>query len=145
MSGGRPPKGSDLVDRFDGSAEAKERLKAIIDAMTGASTVAEVCARLGVGESRFYQIRDEMLTGALASLEPRMPGRPPRVESEEAGLLAQMDKRIRRLELELEAAHVRTELALTMPELMRVPGKKNPRAKKAKQRLEVKRPPRKDG
>lgn len=145
MSGGRPPKGSELVDRFDGSAEAKERLKAVIDAMTGASTVAEACARLGVGESRFHQIRDEALAGALSSLEPRMPGRPRKEEPEEAGQLAQMEKRIRRLELELEAAHVRTELALTMPELMRVPDKKNSRAKKTGKRPGASRPTRKDG
>ena len=130
------------MDRFEGSAEAKERLKAIIEAMTGASTVAEACVRLGVGESRFFQLRDEMLAGALSSLEPKMPGRPARQESEEAELLAQMDKRLRRLELELEAAHVRTELALTMPHLMHVPGKKK---KKARKRVQMNRRPRRDG
>lgn len=139
MSGGRPPKGSELVERFEGSAEAKERLKAIIDAMTGAATVAEVCARLGVGESRFYQIRDEMLEGALASLEPGMAGRPRKEEPEEEKRLAEMTRRIKRLELELEAAHVRTELALTMPEVLCLPGKKTATAKARKKRRSKRR------
>jgi transposase-like protein len=139
MSGGRPPKGSELVERFEGSAEAKERLKAIIDAMTGATTVAEACARLGVGESRFYQIRDEMLAGALASLEPGMAGRPRKEEPEEEKRLAEMTRRIKRLELELEAAHVRTELALTMPEVLCLPGKKTAAAKARKKRRSKRR------
>lgn len=139
MSGGRPPKGSELVERFEGSAEAKGRLKAIIDAMTGATTVAEACARLGVGESRFYQIRDEMLEGALASLEPGMAGRPRKEEPEEEKRLAEMTRRIKRLELELEAAHVRTELALTMPEVLCLPGKKTAAAKARKKRRSKRR------
>jgi transposase-like protein len=139
MSGGRPPKGSELVDRFDGSAEAKERLRAIIDAMTGAATVTEACERLGVGESRFYQIRDEMLAGALASLEPGMAGRPRKEEPAEAAQLTEMARRIQRLELELEAAHVRTELALTMPEVLCLPGKKTAAAKARKRRRSKRR------
>ena len=107
--------------------------------MTGATTVAEACARLGVGESRFYQIRDEMLAGALASLEPGMAGRPRKEEPEEEKRLAEMTRRIKRLELELEAAHVRTELALTMPEVLCLPGKKTAAAKARKRRRSKRR------
>jgi hypothetical protein len=77
--------------------------------------VSEACARLGICEQRFHQIREEALTAAVAGLEPQPAGRRPLVtaptEAERQALAAQVE----RLEVELRAAQTRAEIAVTLP------------------------------
>jgi hypothetical protein len=77
MPGGRPPKGPDLVDRLDGSDEAKHRLKIVLETIQGKRSVREAIEILGISETRFHAIREKALAGAVASLEPGVRGRPP--------------------------------------------------------------------
>jgi transposase len=122
---GRPPKGSALVEKFMGSDEGKERLKTIVATLTGELSVEEACEHLGVGETRFHQMRDEVLESGLAALEPKAVGRPREEESEEARRVRELEAKVDRLKLELHAADVRTMIALTMPHLLKdVGGKK---------------------
>lgn len=114
---GRPPKGSALVEKFTGSEEAKERLKTIVATLTGELTMEEACGHLGVGETRFLQMRDEVLQSGLAAVEPRVAGRPPRETSAEERRIWELQARVDRLEAELEAAHLRAKFMLKMPEL----------------------------
>ena len=119
MRQGRPSKGSEHVEKLTGSDEAKDRLKAIVATFTGEMTVAEACAHLGVSEARFHQLRDEVLASALRNLEPKPSGRPTQEESEDAARVKELEARVKRLELEVDAGDVRTMIALTMPHLLR--------------------------
>jgi hypothetical protein len=77
MPAGRPPKGPDLVDRLNGSEEAKKRVKTVLQTISGTLPVKEACEILGVSESRFHQIREEILSNAVSTQEPLPKGRPP--------------------------------------------------------------------
>ena len=54
---GRTPAGPEYVDRLAGSEAAKERLKVVLETLAGACRVSAACARLGVCEQRFHQLR----------------------------------------------------------------------------------------
>jgi transposase-like protein len=124
MRQGRPPKGMRHVDRLEGPDELKWRLRVILETLTGVIGVQQACEELGVGASRLHELRREALVGALGALMPKPSGRPAAREpasTREQDLLA----RIAELETDLQAALVRTELALAMPQLFRA--KKNRR------------------
>ncbi len=118
----RPPEGVGHVDRLDGPEELKRRLRVLLETILGGMSVAEACEELGVSESRLHELRRQALVGALGALMPKPSGRPATVDTtplREQELRA----RIGELEVDLQAALVRTELALAMPELFR--SKKN--------------------
>jgi len=119
MARGRPPKGLSHVDSLPGSAEEKERLKAILATITGELSVQDACERLHVSESRFHEIRRAALTGMLDGLSPRPPGRPPK--EEEPKEVQDLRARVSWLEEELEIARLRTEIAMWKPGLLRAP------------------------
>jgi uncharacterized small protein (DUF1192 family) len=100
------------------SPEAKHRLRVILRTIAGEMTVAEACAELGIGESRFHALRKDVLTRAAEALEPRPAGRPPVERDEEVEAL-----KARNLELEMEqrAALLREEIARVMPEILHPP------------------------
>jgi hypothetical protein len=81
----------------------------------------EACARLGVGETRVRELRDEVLSAALSGLEPKTVGRPKNELSEEEKRIKELEERIRRLEFELKGAHLRAKIALVMPHLLKDP------------------------
>lgn len=112
---GRKPKGAELVKNLDGSETARRRLHQIVRALAGKSSVPEACAELGVGESRFHQLRQEALEGALAALEPRETGRPRRPAVPGAARIAELEEELRELRWELQACHIREELADVLP------------------------------
>ena len=123
----RPPEGVGHVDRLDGPEELKWRLRVLLDTLAGRVSVAQACEELGVSESRLHELRRQALVGALGALMPKPSGRPAAADTtplREQELLA----RIQELEVDLQAALVRTELALAMPELFR--SKKNHRRRK---------------
>jgi hypothetical protein len=68
---GRHPSGPEYVDvkHLHGSAQAKERLRVILETMMGKWRVGEACERLSICEQRFRQLREELV-------------RPPRIELE---------------------------------------------------------------
>ncbi len=118
----RPPEGVGHVDRLDGPEELKRRLRVLLETILGGMSVAQACDELGMSESRLHELRRQALVGALGALMPKPSGRPATADTtplREQELLA----RIGELEVDLQAALVRTELALAMPELFR--GKKN--------------------
>jgi transposase-like protein len=107
------------VESLAGSADAKRRVKLILATLAGERTIAEVCRELGVGETRFHELRQEILSAALAAAEPKPCGRPPSPEPtplEEE--LAQLREQNKRLRFEAEAAIIREELALVMPQVL---------------------------
>jgi transposase-like protein len=130
------------VDGLEGPDETKHRLRVILETLTGERTVAEACAELEIGEARFHQLRQQALQGALQGLRPGRAGRPRKEEPVAPGRVEELEQEVRDLEIDLQAARVRTELALTMPHLL----KREPESlsKKGKELAKVKRRNRKD-
>jgi len=122
---GRKPSGPEYVQHLDGSAEAKRRLQVILETMTGRRGVLEACAELDISETRFYQLREELLQAALARLERRPAGRPRQVPA--AGDSALMQEQLQLLSQELQAARLREEIALLLPQAQR--GRADPEKK----------------
>jgi Helix-turn-helix domain len=132
---GRKPCGPAAVERLPGSALAHERLRVVLETLAGTCRVAEACARLGIGEQRFDQLRTRVLQAGLDSLEPRRAGRQPRAVP--AADVAALQARVAELEIELRAARVREEIALVLPAVgvsATEPAKKSPRRRSASQR-----------
>jgi hypothetical protein len=112
---GRYPSGPEFVDKLDGSPEAKERLKVLLATVAGHLRVGDACARLGVKESRFDQLRAELLQAALQAAERRPAGRPPRHPTTDANEVTGLRQRVSQLEAELRVALVRVEIAAALP------------------------------
>lgn len=127
MTRGRPPKGLGHIEGLDGTQESKRRLRMILQTLTGERSVASVCKRLGVSESRFHQLRREALEGALSSLDARPAGRPASRPPDLTSAVEDLETEVRDLRIELQASRVRTEIALTMPHLLRDTKKKSRR------------------
>jgi transposase-like protein len=118
---GRPPSGPQLVDETEGSDQARRRLKVMLETITGQKRIVEACAELGIGEAQFHKLRQKMLQGAIASLEPAAPGRPAAAVQKDGQELAGMEEEIRQLRIELRASQIREEIALLMPHLIKAP------------------------
>jgi hypothetical protein len=129
----RPPEGVGHVDRLEGPEELKWRLRVLLDTLAGRVSVAQACEELGVSESRLHELRRQALVGALGALMPRPAGRPSTVQTT-TDRERELRTRIDELEVDLQAALVRTELALAMPELFRGGSKKNRRRRKKNER-----------
>jgi hypothetical protein len=114
---GRHPSGPEFVDKLDGSFEAKERLKTLLETLTGGCRVQEACERLGIKEARFDQVRIEVLQAALKAAERRAAGRPAQASSPADDENRQLRERVAQLEGQLQAALIRAELAVTLPQV----------------------------
>ena len=114
---GRYPSGPEFVDKLEGSLEAKQRLKVLLETLAGTCRVGDACEHLGIKEARFDQIRIEALQAALQAIELKPAGRKPQQPSPLEAELQTQRERIAQLEVELQAALIRAELALTLPQL----------------------------
>jgi hypothetical protein len=121
------------VDQLAGSPLAKERLRVILEVLTGMCRVQEACARLELSEQRLHQLRVQALTAALDRLEPRPGGRPARPATPLEAAFAEARGRIQDLEVELRAAQVQAELAAALPQVLHPV--EEPEAKKGRRRL----------
>lgn len=132
MGRGRPPSGPRLVDRLEGSAEAKARLKVVIETVAGERTIEEACAALGVSEAVFHRLRARLLGAALSEAEPKPRGRRPDPVPENQGEVEALRDENRELKMDLEASRIREELALVMPRVLkpRAEAKKKGRRKR---------------
>lgn len=114
----RPPLGVAHVDRLEGGRREKERLRAILATITGEMSVEEACTLMGVGETRFADLRRGVLEAALASLEPGVPGRPRKRELVESARVAALERERDELLIGYRAEQVRTQIALVMPHVL---------------------------
>jgi transposase-like protein len=131
---GRKPAGPQIAERLEGSPAAKKRLEVILETIAGQLTVSEACWQLGIGESRFHQLRNQTLQATLEALEPRPLGRPPKPISPEQAKIDTLKTELRRVQVELEVAQVEILLAcihpgliLSQPAADDLPSKKNSR------------------
>ena len=117
MTRGRPPLGAEIVERLEGSTQAKQRLRIILRTLAGEISIPQACVELGIGESRFHEMRNEILQHTLGDLEPKPLGRPPQAPSEQETLIVQLQQQVQALKVDLRAAQIRQELALALPRL----------------------------
>jgi hypothetical protein len=115
--------GVEHVEKLAGDREPKARLKTILRVLAGELSVNEGAEQLGVCPSRFHELRDEALRGALDALAPKTPGRPRSARSPGLREL-DLEQELDATRYQLEVERVRTQLLLTMPEV--VVGKARP-------------------
>lgn len=123
MARGRPTTGVDLIERLDVPRLVRRRVRVVLATLTGALSITEASAALGIGRARFHALRWQVLGGAAEAIRPRPRGRPRQggaVSVEVQGLRA----RIQELELALHTTALRSEIALTMPFLLDRAGRK---------------------
>lgn len=118
MSRGRPPSGPSLADKVEGSEQAKERLKVILQTVSGEISVADACKQLGLSEARFHELRQAWLQAACTALEPKPMGRPKETTFEEEVELLRLHRENKQLKMHLRAAQIREEIAVAMPHLL---------------------------
>jgi hypothetical protein len=110
---GRPALGADLVGSIeDASPVARSRLEAILRNLSGEWTIEEAAASVGMKRSWFCDLRKRYLRESAELLEPRRPGPTPREATDAERVVAALKERIVDLELDVEAAEIREELAL---------------------------------
>lgn len=119
---GRRPTGPEYLDKRLGSAEAKERAKAVLGTMFAGERVLAACDQLGIHETRFQQLRERAADALLSALEPRPAGRPSRASLSEVEYIRALEQRIEELEQALHQAQVREEIALVLPHVQRPTG-----------------------
>ena len=115
---GRKPGGPQIAERLEGSPVAKQRLEVILETIAGRLTVPEACQQLGIGESRFHELRNQTLQTTLDALEPRPPGRPAKPTSPEQAEAEELQAELRRLHAELNTAQTQLSLARIHPALI---------------------------
>src|SRR6202171_903759 len=93
---GRLPAGPEYVEKLQGSALAKERVKAVLQTLAGDLRLQDACQELGICEQRFHQLRQETLHAAVTAMEAGAPGRPAHTPSP-------AEERIRALEAQVAA------------------------------------------
>jgi hypothetical protein len=135
MPAGRPPMGARLVDRFSASDDAKRKLKVILESVTGETSIPEACVKLGVSETRFYQLREEALSAALQSLEPAAIGRPRKEEVFSEAEVEALRRRVAELENDLVLSNVKTSIAAELPHLLKEETQKKTDWKKEMRRV----------
>jgi transposase-like protein len=108
---GRKPTGAQLVERLEGSEHAKDRLKVILETLSGRQTIPAACEILGIQESMFHKMRSQVLQTAVGRLEPRPLGRPSQTLSPAEQRVAELEEENQRLRGKLHLAEVRHELA----------------------------------
>lgn len=114
---GRYPSGPEFVEKLQGSPEAKDRAQVLLETVAGTCRVLDACERLGIGEARFDQLRYEGLQAIVDALERQPAGRKPRMRSPAEIESEQLRERIAQLEAELQAALLKVELAVALPQV----------------------------
>jgi len=128
---GRPGLGTEHVERVEATDETKQRLKVILQTLSGELSVLEACEKLGVSEPHFHRLRERALTGAAEALEARPAGRPAEVDDAADARVAELEDRLGEMTLELRASQVREQIAVLMPHLLQpVGGGKKKRRRK---------------
>jgi hypothetical protein len=130
---GRRPVGPELAERLGGSAQARLRMRVILETLAGTTRVKEACEELGICPQRFEALRAEVVQAGIAALEPKPVGRPVRAGAGRSAEVARLEERVAELEASLQVAQVRAELGGHRPRRGRVAGKSRPRSNRAKE------------
>ena len=118
MRGRYPLRLEEAVAHMDASAVARERLKVIVATLVGQCRMQQACAQLGISEPRLQQLRQQLLQGALASLEPGQAGRPAKVPTAAELRVRQLEAELAALRRDYQAALVRAEINAVLPQVV---------------------------
>jgi len=108
---GRKAPGPEFAQGLQGSPASKLRLEVILKTIAGELSIEQASKELGITPQRLHSLRQEALQAAVHRLEPRPLGRPRRRPAPAAALEAE----VARLQQEVEAARLHTEIALVLP------------------------------
>jgi len=131
--------GPNIVEHLEGSPQAKDRLRAILQALCGQIGIPEACQELGIAPTRFHEMRNGVLQTALEALEPRPRGRPPHRRLPQDDHVEDLEHQVRSLKADLQAAQIRQELSVLMPRAERPSDPKPDGGKKSGQRRRSRR------
>ena len=113
---GRKPDIDGLVERREGSEEAKRKAKVLLRTFGEELTVIEAGRELGLNEGRAHVWRERMIQAVVEAMEPRPAGRPRQGRTEpELEDLSRLEKENAALRRELLVARVRDEIAVLRP------------------------------
>jgi hypothetical protein len=127
MPRGRPPELAANIVRLHGSKGARQRLEWMLQTLAGRRSIPEATRHLGIGRSRLCLLRQKALQAALAALEPQARGRPPTQRTPQERQIAELQRQVQALKIDLRAAQIREQLALLMPHVLH---RRNKRVKK---------------
>jgi hypothetical protein len=116
-----------MVGRRSSTPRGRPDSWTILQTLKGERRLSEACAELNISPQRFHQLREEALTGALASIEPGSPGRRPNTPTPEAERIRAFEAELSAKEVELKAAQARAEIATILPGVAAVEPKKKTR------------------
>lgn len=108
---GRKSEMQTLVDLVKASPQARERAKAILLTLARTWSVQAGCRHLGVGRTRFQDLRRRMLGAAVGALEERAAGRPRIRVGKTCRNLSLLRRRLGELECELRRAQAELDIA----------------------------------
>jgi len=92
-------------------------LEVILETVAGKTSIGDACNRLQVKDAMFFRLRTQVLQAALARLEPRPAGRPPRQLSAEEQRIAELERELQDSKLQQKATEARLTIAQVMPQL----------------------------
>ena len=121
---GRHAIGPQIAERVDGSALARARMQVILETIAGTKPVKDACAELDICEQMFERLRQKAIQAGVEALELKSAGRPPKSSSPSDEQITELKERVAELEVELQAATLKAELAATLPRLASNAGKK---------------------
>ncbi len=110
---GRPQLKTKLIDSYEGSEQAKKRMRAILATLSGEWTTAQAAKYLECNEAMFYAYRSRTLKEALQGLEPRQSGRQPKPHDPKDDEIARLKAELERARHVTQALNTRLELAVT--------------------------------
>ncbi len=100
-----------LVHTIEASPQARERVQVILLTLSRKCSVQTGCRRLGVGRTRFQDLRQRMLGAAVGALEERAAGRPRNQVERTCRNLSTLRRRLRGIEHELRRSQAELDIA----------------------------------
>jgi hypothetical protein len=86
----------------------------MLETISGVTSVEAAAEQLGISTQRFHDLRDELLQSTIAAAEPKPLGRPAKetsVDDQISAALAEKDRIINDLTVQIEVVRLREALA----------------------------------
>jgi transposase-like protein len=109
--------GPEIAEQVADSPFEGQRLRLILESITGHKRVQDVCAEMGVCSQMFERLRDRSMRAAARSLRLKKAGRPRQDVSAADARVAELQRENAELRAKNQALQVRVELAEGLPRL----------------------------
>ena len=108
---GRCSEMATLVQAIEASETARERAKVMLLTLSGRWSVRDGYERLGMGRTRFQDLRRHMLGAAVCALEGGVAGRPRQVADRESSRVDRLRTQVEELIHELGRVRAKLDIA----------------------------------